>query len=81
MIRTTLSMHESTFKALKRLARAEHRTLGETVTEVLNLGLGQKEKQAPAAERPASLPEFSMGKPLVSLEDKERLHQILDEPA
>ena len=80
MIRTTISLHEATLKSAKRLARAEHRSLGETITELLNVGLHQREKQALAPSDRLALPEFSMGKPRIPLEDKEGLFRLLDEP-
>lgn len=76
MIRTTISLHESVLKAVKRMAKDEHRSLGETITELLQLGLRQREKK-PSRELPA-LPDFSMGTAFVSLEDKDRLNQVLD---
>ena len=79
MIRTTISLQESVLKAVKRLAHDEHRSLGETISELLQVGLRQREKKS--ASGPAALPDFSMGAALVSLEDKARLNQILDEEA
>jgi hypothetical protein len=76
MIRTTISLQDSVLKAVKRLAREEHRSLGDTITELLQIGLRQRERRSGPV--PASLPDFSMGAPLVSLEDKERLNQLLD---
>jgi hypothetical protein len=77
MIRTTISLQESVLKAVKRLAHIDHRSLGETITELLQMGLRQREKHS--LPNPTALPDFSMGAALVSLEDKERLNQILDE--
>lgn len=77
MIRTTISLQESVLKAVKRLAQKDHRSLGETITELLQMGLRQREKYAPPNS--AVFPDFSMGAPLVSLEDKERLNQLLDD--
>lgn len=77
MIRTTISLQESVLKAVKRLAQRDHRSLGETITELLQMGLRQRESHS--LPNPAALPDFSMGASLVSLEDKERLNQILDE--
>jgi hypothetical protein len=80
MIRTTISLHEATLKSAKRLARAEHRSLGETITELLNVGLHHREKQFLTSSARPSLPEFSMGKPRIPLEDKEGLFRLLDDP-
>lgn len=76
MIRTTISLQESVLKAVKRLAHKENRSLGETITELLQMGLRQREKH-PHPD-PAALPDFSMGAAFVSLEDKDRLNQLLD---
>jgi len=79
MMRTTISLHESTFNRVKKVAQKQHKSLGETITELLNLGL-QKLKEAQSMQKRAfKLPEFSMGMPRIDLEDKDSVYSILDE--
>ena len=79
MTRTTISLHESTLEKVRRAAHESHSTLGETITELLNIGL-----RSSAAHRPVRgsekfrLKSFSMGKSRVALEDKEAINAILD---
>jgi hypothetical protein len=77
MIRTTINLQESVLAAVKRIAHQEHRSLGETITELLQLGLRQRMEHT--LPNPVSFPDFSMGVPFVALEDKGRLNQVLDD--
>ena len=79
MTRTTISLHESTLIKVKELSRQEHSTLGETITELLNLGLERKKTQLKKAGKKFVLNTFAQGKPKVALEDKEAVYSILDE--
>jgi hypothetical protein len=76
--RTTISLHESTLKRVREVARREHTTIGEAVTELLNLGLSAKEAQRRTEPRRFRLKSYSMGTPKVALEDKEALYRALD---
>ena len=79
MTRTTISLHESTLNKVKELSRQEHATLGETITELLNLGLSFKKSRLVKAEKKFRLKTFALGNPKVPLEDTEALYSILDE--
>jgi hypothetical protein len=79
MTRTTISLHESTLHKVKKLSRQGHSTLGETITELLNIGLNQKRIQLKTTNKKFTLPSFSLGKTKVPLEDKEAVYSLLDE--
>jgi len=79
MTRTTISLHESTLIKVRELSRREHATLGETITELLNLGLDTKNDQMKKTKKKFALPVHALGKTKVPLEDKEALYAILDE--
>jgi len=78
MMRTTISLHESTFKKVKELSRKMNTTLGDTITELLNIGLNKKREQLKKPKKKLTLKTFSLGKPKVPLEDKEALYALLD---
>lgn len=80
MTRTTISLHESVFGKVRKVAQESHSALGETITELLNLGLEAKSAQIKKRRQspPFHLKTYAMGKPMVSLEDKEALNAILD---
>jgi hypothetical protein len=77
MTRTTVSLHESTLRKVRELSRREHHTLGQTVSEILDLGL-QRKDQLRQPRRPFKLPTFHMGAPRVPLEDKEAIAALLE---
>ncbi|MBN1575568.1 MAG: hypothetical protein JW913_03395 [Chitinispirillaceae bacterium] len=79
MTRTTISLHYSTLDKVRELSRHEHITLGEAITELLNLGLGLKKNRFQRNKNSFSLKSFSMGQPKVPLEDKEAISNLLDE--
>jgi hypothetical protein len=81
MTRTTISLHESILGKVRRVAQQSHTTLGETITDLLNLGLQAKSAQIQKGRQPQRfrLKTYRMGSPKVSLEDKEALNAILDE--
>ena len=79
MTRTTISLHESTLNKVRKLSRQKHSTLGETITELLNIGLNKKDELTKKTKKKFSLPAFALGKPKVPLEDKDALYSILDE--
>ena len=78
MMRTTISLHESTFKKVKELSRKMNTTLGDIITELLNIGLNKKRAQLKKPKKKFILKTFSLGKPKVPLEDKEALYALLD---
>ncbi len=76
MTRTTLCLHESVLKQAKKLAHDKHKTLGETITELLSIGLQNVNMESKLKNTPFSLPIYDMGKPLIPLEDKEALSSL-----
>lgn len=77
MTRTTISLHESVLRKVKRLSHDEHTTMGETITELLNLGLRAKENQMKKNKKKFQLKSFSLGTPRVPLEDKDAIYSLL----
>ncbi len=74
-MRTTLVIADELFRALKRRAAAEGRTLSDVTQEVLRRGL------TPVRTRRAArveLPSFRMGAPLVDVADRDQLLDVLD---
>jgi hypothetical protein len=80
MARTTISLHESVLSKVRQVAHQSNSTLGETITELLNLGLHAKTVQMQKLRQPQPfrLKTYAMGAPKISLEDKEALNAILD---
>jgi hypothetical protein len=79
MTRTTISLHESVLKKVRSVAHQSHTTMGETITELLNLGLQAKTgRQTRRAKQGFRLKTFAMGSPRVPLEDKEAVNALLD---
>jgi|WetSurMetagenome_2_1015567.scaffolds.fasta_scaffold50269_3 hypothetical protein len=80
MTRTTISLHESVLGKVRKVAHQSDSTLGETITELLNLGLHAKTAQIQKRRQPQlfRLKTYAMGMPKISLEDKEALNAILD---
>ncbi|MBN1307545.1 MAG: hypothetical protein JXA18_06490 [Chitinispirillaceae bacterium] len=79
MTRTTISLHESTLRKVREVSRHEHIPLGETITELLNLGLELKQSLFRRKKSSFTLKTYSMGQPKVPLEDKEAINDLLDE--
>jgi hypothetical protein len=75
-MRTTLVLDPDLFRALKRIAADQGRTLSDVVQETLRRGLGRPER-APRRRRPA-LRSFSMGRPRVDLADRNQLFDVMD---
>ncbi len=80
MARITINLHESVLRKTRKLAHDQHTTLGEAITELLNIGLAQKTSALQHNKKPFSLPSFNMGVPLISLEDKEALMLVGQRP-
>jgi hypothetical protein len=80
MTRTTISLHESVLGKVRQVAHQSNSTLGDTITDLLNLGLHVKTAQIQKRRQPQQfrLKTYAMGMPKISLEDKEALNAILD---
>ena len=78
MTRTTISLHESVLKKTKEEAKREHRSLGETISELLLLGLEKKHLHSETRKKPFVLKTYAMGSPRIPLEDKDALYDVLD---
>lgn len=73
MPRTTLDLDASVLRALKQRQRADRKTLGQLVSELLAIALSQTAGEASPLEwHSAPL------KAKVDLEDKEALYKVLD---
>ena len=76
MKRTTLILEDGCMDGVRRLARAERRTLSEVVNELLIEGVQRRRTKRPA---PAfTLPSFRMGEPRVNLGDRNALEALMD---
>ncbi len=75
-MRTTIVIDDELFRALKKRAAEENRTLSEVTQEALRRGLLPR----PPASRSkrVRLPSFAMGKPAVDLADRSQLLDTLD---
>lgn len=79
MTRTTISLHETVLDKVRTVAHQSHTTMGETITELLNLGLQiKKARRHSQGKKRFHLKSFSMGTPRIPLEDKEALNAALD---
>jgi hypothetical protein len=78
MTRTTISLHESILEKVRTVARQSHTILGETITELLNLGLRMKTNRSSQGKKRFQLKSFSMGNPRIPLEDKDAVNAVLD---
>ena len=78
MTRTTISLHESVLKKAKKRAYDTHKTLGETISELLTIGLESAEKSPPKRKNIFVLPEFKMGVPKIDITDKDALSKVLE---
>ncbi len=79
MNRTTISLHESVLEKVRDIAHQSHTTMGETITELLNLGIESKASRHVARSRKKfTLRTHAMGSPRIPLEDKEALNAVLD---
>ncbi len=78
MTRTTISLHESIFRKVKFVAQREHCHLGEVISELLSLGLKTKFEQFKKKEKDFQMKTYTMGKPLIPLEDKDAIWAAFD---
>ncbi len=80
MTRTTISLHESVFESVRKVAHASHTTLGETITELLTLGLAAKKtlQHQQGQSHKFLLKTYSLGVPTIPLEDKDAINTVLD---
>jgi hypothetical protein len=78
MTRTTISLHESVLGKVRQVAHQSNSTLGETITELLNLGLQARTVQIQKRRHTQQfrLKTYAMGAPKISLEDKEALNAM-----
>jgi hypothetical protein len=76
MKRTTLVLEDGCMESVRKLARAERRTISEVVNELLIEGVHRRKAKRPA---PAfSLPSFRMGEPRVHLGDRNAVEALMD---
>jgi hypothetical protein len=75
MTRTTLDLDASVLEQLRRLAHAEHKSMGQLASERLAIGLREDSQDEQAS---VSWPSRRMGKPKVDLDDKDALWRLLD---
>jgi hypothetical protein len=78
MTRTTISLHESVLKKAKKRAYDTHKTLGETITELLSIGLENTNKTPLKEKKRLVLPEFKMGIPRIDITDKDALFRVFE---
>jgi hypothetical protein len=75
MARTTIDLDRTVLEELRERARCERKSMGQVASELLALALA-----SPPAERPR--PEFwwpsQRGGPLVDIDDKDALWEVLD---
>jgi hypothetical protein len=75
MPRTTLDIDSSVLEQLRRLARAEGKSIGQLASERLAVALGPETPREPG---PLSWPAWHMGTPNVDLDDKDALWRVLE---
>jgi hypothetical protein len=79
MTRTTISLEPSLLKTVKRLAHDEGATIGREISDLLTIGLRQKQARKETHRRPSfKLKTFTMGRERIPLEDKEALRIALE---
>ena len=76
MARTTLLLDDTQMMRLKDLARAQGRTMTDLINEFIAEGLATR--AAPKSEHVLSLPVFDLGRPRVSLADREALEAMME---
>jgi len=76
MPRTTLNIEGSVLRELKTRSKRERRPVGDIASELLAGALRQAGPDAAPPER-FVMPAFSMGVPLVDLDDKEAVRKAL----
>ncbi len=74
-MRTTIDLDPIVLAALKERQRREGKTLGALVSELLSKALAD---EPPAPTTDFQWPVKSMGTPLIDIEDKEALWDVLD---
>jgi hypothetical protein len=75
MPRTTLDLDGSILSELRRRAKREGKSMGQVASELLATGLSE------GADRSAPMLEWrsdKLGEPLVDLEDKEAVREVVD---
>jgi hypothetical protein len=74
MPRTTLDLDGSVLSELRRRGQREGKSMGQVASEVLARGLAEDDRPAPAFKWKSA----RLGEPLVDLEDKEAVREVLD---
>jgi len=78
MTRTTIAFNDATLSRVRSLARREHRTLAETVGDLVEAGLKKRADGEAPAQRRLSLGRYHMGIPRVALEDKDAVRALIE---
>ncbi len=78
MIRTTISLHGNIFKRVKELAHQSSNSLGETISELLSIGLQIKTEKKKQKRKPLLLKTYPLGQPRIALEDKEAITDLIN---
>jgi hypothetical protein len=78
MVRTTIAFNETTLTKVRSLARREHRTLAETVGELVEAELSRRAEKKTSVRRTLALGRFHMGTPRVALEDKDAIRDLIE---
>ena len=73
-MKTTLVIPDPVFRDLKKRAVDRNTTMSELATEYLRQGL----KERPKPKRPARLPSFKMGPPLIDITSRDEIYRVLD---
>jgi hypothetical protein len=75
MTRTTLNLDPSVITELRRRSKREHKSIGELASQLLARSLREEPETEP---QPFSWRSRDLGRPMVDLEDKEALNDLLD---
>jgi hypothetical protein len=75
MPRTTLDLDASVLSELRRRGQREGKSMGQVASELLAVGMAEgADRQAPALQWTCD----QLGEPLVDLEDREAVREVLD---
>lgn len=75
MARTTIDLDPAVIRRLHERAKLEGKSMGQVASELLVRVMATAEPEPP----PFEWKSYSMGLPLIDLEDKDALYRILDE--
>jgi hypothetical protein len=79
MPRTTMDLDASVLQALRLRGQREQKSMGVVASELLAAALADPDRSA--AESTFRWTTADLGVPLVDLEDKDAVHDALDQPA